>query len=372
MSKNSKNEELNFLYLDEKYIKKGEKETAKKVAKKKNDKKNKQKVISKTSNKRQKFDFDEETIIGVKKESKQKTTNRAKKGNTQPKNTQKKTEELLVNITNSVEKKKGASKTTAPKKRKIVRQAKVDTKRNKVATGIVKWTVLMMALLAAFIFFMMSPLFNIVEITVTNNQKIQEDTIISLSGIQLGENLYRTSTSTIQRRMKENAYIDSVTVSRRLPNRLELSVKERKATFMLTYASSYAYMNNQGYILEISEQKIEAPIIIGSQTKEEELTVGGRIKEEDLDKLAMVLKIIESANGNGIGDLITKIDISNKQDYLIILESKGKIIHLGDASNLSNRMLYVKAILEKEEGVEGEIHVEGDLNKDNVFFREKE
>ena len=49
-----------------------------------------------------------------------------------------------------------------------------------------------------------------------------------------------------------------------------------------------------------------------------------------------------------------------------------KKVYLGDCSNLSNKMLYVQAIIEQEKGKAGEIFVNGDLNnKFNPYFREE-
>ena len=80
-------------------------------------------------------------------------------------------------------------------------------------------------------------------------------------------------------------------------------------------------------------------------------------------------------NAMGDSDLsekVTSIDISNKNDYSIYMQEERKTIHLGDASNLSNKMLYVMAILEKEKDVAGEIFANGDLNSDfRVYFREE-
>ena len=46
----------------------------------------------------------------------------------------------------------------------------------------------MLTLGIAFIFFLLSPIFNLANIIVVGNEKISSDTIISLSQIQLGEN----------------------------------------------------------------------------------------------------------------------------------------------------------------------------------------
>ena len=69
---------------------------------------------------------------------------------------------------------------------------------------------------------------------------------------------------------------------------------------------------------------------------------------------------------------VHEIDISNKEDYTVYLENEKKTIHFGDASNLSNKILYVKAMIDSEKDIEGEIFVNGDLNnKFRPFFREK-
>lgn len=367
MEKKQKNSELNFLYLDEKYInqksKKGNRAERKSAPKRNTTSKKKKSIKSKNADEGM-FDFDNEIVIGVTQipETKQVNSKSKSTRNKQAK-TNKKTAKKKISNTNT----KNANKKAVNTKNK----KKVKNKRISIVGEIIKWTILLVALIAAFIFFMMSPLFNIVEIKVSNNQKISSETIISLSGIQLGENIYKTSSKTISKNIKQEAYIDNVKISRKLPNVIEISVKERTATYMLEYANSYAYINNQGYILEISEEALQVPIIGGYTTKEEDIKLGNRLNEEDLGKLGTVLKIVESANVNSIGDLITRIDITNKQDYKLILENEKKIIYIGDASNLSNRMIYVKAVIEAESGIEGEIFANGDLNSEKVFFREK-
>ena len=55
-----------------------------------------------------------------------------------------------------------------------------------------------------------------------------------------------------------------------------------------------------------------------------------------------------------------------------MLEEENKKVHLGDSANLSNKMLYVMAIIEAEKGKQGDIFVNGDLNnKFQPYFREK-
>lgn len=320
------------------------------------------------------FNFDNEIVIGVTVPKEQiKTKN--KKTKKQTKKNNKSNGAGLKSAQNKIVNNKKKNNTNEEIKVRAVesniKQSKIKSKKTFVKRFI-KWLILLIALIVALLFFLLSPLFNIAQIQVINNEKISNETIISLSKLQIGENIYKKTKSSIKSQIKENAYIEDVTIKRKLPNIIEISVKERNATYMLEYANSYAYINNQGYILEISEEKLEVPIIIGYTTKEEDIKPGLRLCENDLERIQTVLKIMEVANSNGIGKYITKINITDKQNYTLTMEEKKKTAYLGDASNLSNRILYLKAILLDEEGIEGEIFLNMDLNKEKAFFRKKE
>ena len=69
---------------------------------------------------------------------------------------------------------------------------------------------------------------------------------------------------------------------------------------------------------------------------------------------------------------ISTIDITDKNDYIIYMEEEKKTIHLGDESNLNSKMLYIPSILEQNQGKEGTIYVDGDVNNNfKPRFQEK-
>lgn len=222
------------------------------------------------------------------------------------------------------------------------------------------------------IFALTSPIFNIKDIKVINNNQVQADTIISLSELKKEDNIFKFYGKNVVNKIKENAYIENVKIHRKLPNTIEIKVEERTPTFSVDYMGKYAYINTQGYILEIAETNNGMTIIQGVTTKEEDMQPGNRLCNEDLSRLEETIKILDSANENKLEGKVTSIDISNKNEYSIYIESEKKKIHLGDSTNISNKMLYVLAIIEKEKGKEGDIFVNGDLNnKFQPYFREK-
>lgn len=195
--------------------------------------------------------------------------------------------------------------------------------------------------------------------------------IINLSGLRKGENIFKFN-STVEQKIKENTYIESVNTKRKLPGTVIISVKERTVKYQINLINSYVYIDKNGYILENSSEKKDVPVIVGLSIKEDEMLNEKRLKTEDLEKLNDIIKIIDSAKTINIDNLITEINTENKENYVLYLESKGKKINLGDTSNLTNKMLYVKKILEKEEGKTGSAFVNGDLSAGfKPYFREE-
>ena len=341
MGRKAKEGSVNLYYLKNQKDKK-EKSVSKNISTTKNKRKTPLSSKKRLENKDEKFNFDDEIVIGVTKipASKNKASKEKK------------------NKTNKISNKKSG-------------QSNKNKKKPKKNVKILKYVFLLSLLVVAVICIMLSPIFNITEIKVNGNEIVSIEKIISLSEIKIGENIYKTNKNNITNKIKQNPYIEAVSIKRRIPSILEINIKERQATYMLEYVNNYVYINNQGYMLEIAEQKIERPIIIGIITNSENIKPGNRLVQEDLVKIEEVLKIMESATSNEIEKLITKIDISDKKNYTLYLETEGKTVRLGDISDISTKMLHIKTIIEKEAGIEGEIIVDSVAENSKSRFIQK-
>ena len=291
-------------------------------------------------------------------------------------------EELnLLYINNNRADKKSAPKNKKAKKSKNTKNIKNINKnkhskrkisKKKVAIFITKWTSIIALIVGGMIFLTTTPIFNIKNINIVGNNQVTYDQIVSLSELSKDTNIFKNSKSKIEKNIKTNTYIKKVTIKRRLPDTIEITVEEKQKMFMLQFVNGYAYIDNQGYILEIVNKKTDLPILKGYSTSEDEISEGNRLCSDDLEKLENSIKIMQAVKEVGIEYKITNIDIANKKEYSLYIESEKKKIYLGDASNLTDKMLYAKAILESEKKNEGEIFLNGDLNnKFQPYFREK-
>ena len=378
MARKTKEQELDMFY-DEKNNRKAKS----KIKKKK---------VNKIKEENDKFSFDNEIVIGVtrkeepkKQVAKKKSNNRNnKKSNTRKANNKKiynaKNKNSNSDIMNTTNKTKNINKKKASKKAIVKKQInnnitpeqqeKIIKKRNR-NKKIIKITLLFILFIIVILCAMFSPLFNIKTIEINGNKIVTKNEIISLSKIQIEENSFKLSKSKIKKQIKENAYIQNVKITRKLPSTILIEVEEREPAYLLEYAGSYVVIDKQGYMLEIKTEKIELPIIQGEVTETSNFVVGNRLCTEDLERLAIISKIIELAKVNDIYTIITGIDISNKENIKLIFETEEKVAYLGDSTNMNTKILMIKSILEKEEGKPGEIFLNFDLNKKDPIFRER-
>lgn len=309
--------------------------TAKKEKEEKKKAKEREKRIKQRKNEQKdQFDFDTETVIGMTNRNNQKIQQRNQS-------------------------------------RMTKKQAKIIRKKKRIKK-VIKTLLLLAIIIGGICFALISPIFNIEDIKVNGNEQINADTIVSLSQLQVGQNIFKFYKEKVINDIKTNAYVENVKIKRKIPNKIEITIEERKQDYNVEFLNGYAYINNQGYILEISEQKLDLPVIKGISTPQEQIVEGNRLNDVDLEKLETVIQIMNICKSYDLDKKVSSIDITDSNDYIMEMNEEKKIIHLGNNSSLSNKMLYVPAILTENEGKEGTIYLNGDINGDfKPRFREK-
>lgn len=303
---------------------------------------------------------DDEIIIGLNRDS---TPKRNKKHRRKKKRDKRREQELKKA---QMKERKVANDATSKKtKDKPNRKPKKSSKFFKMFLTI--WVL-------ALVFFVLMNLdiCKIQNIELVNAGIVTVEQVKELADFDQYNNLFALNTIKIEEDIKQNAYVEDVKVSRKFPNTVKITIKERIPRYMLQVADSYVYINNQGYMLDISVNRLDGiPIILGFKTDLSNAQAGNRLDLEDLKQMDQIIKIVETANINDIGSYITKIDVSDDRNYILVLEGERKTVYLGDCSNLNTRMLYLSGILTQTKNLAGEIFLNMDLNTEDAYFREQ-
>ena len=319
-------------------------------------------------------------FVGIKKEKKKEKTK--KKSNARKSSNRINLDnEIIIGLTPKLEEKKKRdekkkekkqSKKSDKKQNKSIKtkkqhiQKQKPQKKKRTKAKVIVWTsIILVVIIGIVLLLLFSPIFNVNTINVTGNNKITSSEIIEASGIIKDKNMFTINIGKAKQNIKQNAYISDVAIHRGIDGTVTINVKERNQRYMIVLGEKYAYINNQGYVLEISDQALNIPTLTGYSTEAKDMAVGNRLNTADLMRLNTCINIINAAKENGIFDLITGIDISDVNDYTLTLQTKGIIVHFGDNTRINEKMLWIVTIMNEVNGAQGEIF----LNSTRPYFR---
>lgn len=267
-------------------------------------------------------------------------------------------------------KKKVKKKTTKTKEQNI--KSKKPKKKQKKKNGalrkilkILLRLIIVVTIGAGIILFLfVSPVFNIQEITVEGAKEISESAYIAMSGIEVGENIFEIDKTSAIAEIKKEPYVGTVQINTIYPKKIEIKVEERTISYVVEQNNKYYYIDKNGYILEESLSALDFVAIKGYTSNLEEIGIGSRLGDKDLSKFNDIIKITDAIQNNNIVAKLTTIDITYENNYILEFKAENKIIILGDATDLSAKMTWIKLFIEEKKNEKGTIH----LNTENVYF----
>lgn len=166
-------------------------------------------------------------------------------------------------------------------------------KRRKKRLGL--WLLIIIAVIVIAVLFGRSSYFNIDEIQVKGNNYYTEEQIISMAGAQTGVNTFSAGLGNMESLLCDDAYIASADIKRRLPNVIEITVRERTETAAVYSDKNYYIVDGSGYILKVTAERPDVTRITGLTVKNGKEGEALEVKESRMltETLDMLTKTME-------------------------------------------------------------------------------
>ncbi len=241
-------------------------------------------------------------------------------------------------------------------RKKQKRQAKRRTVK-RISKGLFKRLVIMAGIIAAVILSMVI-FFRVETIQIEGNAYYSQQEILQVCGVASGDNLLTLSRSKISGSiMAPLKYVDSVKVSRQLPDTLIIRVTEGKPKYAVQDTRGEWYLiTAQGKVVEqitnrqASDFTVVKDLTIQSPTVGDEILVysapGDETKAKgQLSALKTLLGAIEEAN---LGRHIASVSLPSSFKISLWYEDRFQV-ELGDTNRVDYKLEYLKAVIEREE-----------------------
>lgn len=192
-------------------------------------------------------------------------------------------------------------------------------KKRKKRAKIVMLSMLVVLMLLVLGILSVTVFFNAETILVEGNTHYSADALLKQGGLKVGQNLFRLDKFEVIEKMEQLPYVKEVSINRKLPNTLEITVIENQPVVWLETPTGAALLNEEYRVLELLElpkEVLPAPAAPEQETEtdqaeeqpEEELPVYSQL--EGVPKLVGVTakklevgKITEFKQGDYVGFL---------------------------------------------------------------------
>lgn len=219
---------------------------------------------------------------------------------------------------------------------------------------------------------LVTPTFDVKSVIVEDGEHVKASEIQQYFSAVKGKNTFLIDTSTIGKEIETHPYIYQATITRKLPDQLEVTYKERKPYAFLKYIESYILMDKYGSILEVKQENDmpELPIIYGLEL--EEFSPGEKLEGVVKLKFENAVYLLETAEHVDFEYTISELNYTDTEEMRISIQEMNIEIIYGTVEReiLNDKITYLNEILKELEGKKGTLDISSSNYSEKVIFKE--
>ena len=167
--------------------------------------------------------------------------------------------------------------------------------------------------------------------------------VMEVMGSDIGRNIFKVPLEDRKRQLEDIPWVESASVMRLLPDKVRVSIVERRPVAFFRSGSKVALIDATGVVMDIPPRQKLAysfPVITGIAESEPLSTRASRMKAY----LKMVGDL--DANGANYSRDLSEVDLADPDDVRVTVEDPGGalVVHLGNADFLDRYRIYIRHI----------------------------
>jgi cell division protein FtsQ len=187
---------------------------------------------------------------------------------------------------------------------------------------------------------------NIEEVIIKGNDYLSEDEIFYKSGIQLGKNIFKLDLKKSIDSLEQEPRIKEVEIKRVIPNKIIISLKERKAAAIVHIGEEYFSSTKEGIVLskiDRPEEEFGLPLVLGLEINE--IKIGEIISKPEF---RTALESINSAEVI-LPKIFCQVEILSLDDFMIYNKNNTLKIRVNGPDVIINKENLLREALAKIE-----------------------
>lgn len=194
------------------------------------------------------------------------------------------------------------------------------------------------------LFLMLLPLFHVRHVQVSGNFRIGHEEISRRIGVDESTNLLLFNTRAARTRIMENIYVGDVKFERVFPNRLYVTITERRLTAYLEHMpGSFLFLDDYGRVLEVRTYFMEPlPVLEGLQF--DRFQLGEILEVPDTAAFNIIVQYAQRLNHHGLIERVSHINVSDASNIRIRINNIE--FNVGGSYDEDEKVRTIAAVLE--------------------------
>jgi len=183
--------------------------------------------------------------------------------------------------------------------------------------------------------------FLIEKITILGNSEFMYNDIVKVSGIMVGQNIFKLDKELAYRRIESNPYLEVISITREFPDEVIVTVRERSAVAAVEYLASYIIIDTEGIALEIIDAKVDSGYISIKGLYTLGFILGEELMVEDAFRLESLKRLLREVYIQEVQNEIIWIDMENPNDIHMI-SNAGLKVRVGQAVDVDKKLRWLR------------------------------
>ena len=183
------------------------------------------------------------------------------------------------------------------------------------------------------------------DIQVVGAGDIPEADVRHLSGIRLGARMGSLNAEQIHLDVESDGRVAFVSLEKRLPNRVVLTVRPRTldALVLLAGAGRVLVLDSDAYVARVTDRLPDSAIPYVTGLRTQSYMLGRQLDTAD-GRCASMKAVVEALKANGATAYASELNVTDSADLRIITR-KGTTVLLGDAEDMERKIAWMGGAL---------------------------
>lgn len=166
-----------------------------------------------------------------------------------------------------------------------------------------------------------TPVFGVSEVVVEGNNKLLAEDVINLSGIKLGQNIFRINTKKTAQKIEELPYVDDAEIVRKFPTIVKIVLDESTEDIIIDTPTEFIVATIDGKVLYKTDNVTEVPVPIVKGIEVKTAEVAQQIESEDEESAKRDISYVNCFFGSDYWSEIDVIDVTDESNFMMIMRS---------------------------------------------------